>query len=123
MAWTGSNIGTPEWYSRDNNSRTATYSSRPQSESAIVSYMWENHPQTSAFLYYSGFGLLDPKMPVEYRAFGPGYVAFNVLGLGALLWYVDPMDKREGGFAESDWYDHNIRQNQWQIGGPDLFPW
>lgn len=130
MGWTGSSIGTPEWYADTTGTikkrrGTARYSSAPASgESALIKWMWREHPQTSAFLYYAGFGLLDPKMPVEYKAFGATYVAANVLGVGAVLWYIDPHDKREGGFAESGWYDRNIRQNQWQIGAglPD-FGW
>ncbi len=59
--------------------------------------------QQQAFFDYSMMGLMDPKMPVELKVMGPGYVAFNVLGVGALLWYVDPLRKREGGLDDV-WY-------------------
>ena len=66
--------------------------------------VWSSdNPSQSAFLEYSSFGLMDPKMPIEYKVMGPGYVAVNVLGVGALLWYVDPMQKRPGGLDDI-WY-------------------
>ncbi len=63
----------------------------------------DEHPYASAFLHYAGLGLMDPKMPVEAKTFGLGYVALNVVGVGAILWLVDPQDKHPGGLWGYDW--------------------
>jgi hypothetical protein len=83
-------------------------------QTAPVRYMWEEHPQFSSFLYYAGFGLFDPKMPAELRLFGPGYVAANVLGVGALLWTLDPEDKREGGFFQTEFWERMRPEFPWE---------
>ncbi len=80
-----------------------------------LEHMWEEYPQTSAFLYYAGFGLMDPKMPVELRTFGPAYVAANVFGVGALMWVLDPSDVREGGIMQTEFWKRNI--------APVQMPW
>lgn len=70
----------------------------------------------NAFLYYGSMGLLDPKnptidAPATARATGWSYgkaLRFTLLGgfvgWGAIGWLIDPHDKREGGWAEQEWY-------------------
>lgn len=87
----------------------------------------------SAFVYYGSFGLLDPKAPFVdapaiMAATGTSYPrallmasGIGFLTMGAIGWAIDPADKREGGYAESDWWQRNITENQWQIGTTDYF--
>ena len=65
-----------------------------------------------AFVYYAGFGALDPKavvfeIPLTMRYTGLGFIAAYfrqlppaMLVSGILGWAWDPMDRREGGWAE-----------------------
>jgi hypothetical protein len=91
-----------------------TYSSAPVTSERPpwLEYLWEEFPQTSAFLYYAGFGLMDPKMPVELRTLGPTYVLANVIGMGAVMWWLDPADVREGGVMQTDFWERNIAPTQ-----------
>lgn len=73
----------------------------------------------AALAFYGSFGLADPKMPFEAVAIkrSLGLVGLTGLMIGAGIsmsagiataaligWTIDPMDKREGGLAETTWY-------------------
>ena len=55
-------------------------------------------------------------MPVELRTLGPTYVLANVFGMGAVMWWMDPADVREGGVMQTDFWESNIAPTQmpWQ---------
>lgn len=67
-----------------------------------------------AFIYYGTAGLIDPTIPGEvklYRSRGWSTRAAigltfgrAMLGFTLVMWLVDPADKREGGWAEEEWY-------------------
>jgi len=74
----------------------------------------------NAFLYYMTMGMLDPTNIADVpfwkakgwstpAAFGLMTLRATIIG-GLIGWFVDPMNKREGGIAEYEWYK-NIKKN------------
>jgi len=77
-----------------------------------------------AYISYGKAGLLDPKAPIEAYGYG-GFLGFSgwkrgavgalvggIIGFsvgGMVLTAVDPLDKWEGGFDETEWYQENQR--------------
>jgi len=78
----------------------------------------EYEDDVNAFLYYGQVGLMDPTNTTDAYGFskltGFGYpFSFLTVCVGGFLmwgimgWWVDPHDKREGGLAETEWYDEH----------------
>ena len=68
----------------------------------------------NAFIYYGTAGLIDPTIPGEIKIYRMKGFTFKaavgitfaraMLGFTLFMWLVDPKDKREGGWAEEEWY-------------------
>ena len=78
----------------------------------------EYEDDVNAFLYYGKFGLMDVTNTSDAWAFsrvtGLGYASsFVFVCMGGFLmwglvgWWIDPQDKREGGLAETEWYEEH----------------
>ena len=80
----------------------------------------EYEDDVNAFLFYGTFGLFDPKNAVLDApalkastgwSFGKSFAAVTLGGFvtyGIAGWLIDPADKRDGGWAETEGYQKTI---------------
>jgi len=80
----------------------------------------------SAFLYYGTIGLMDPKNPADAAGYSKLFGWSYSTGLGVALiggfffwgilgWSIDWSDKREGGLAETEWWNKWMNPDNYSL--------